>query len=1197
MAIIKKFASYQNLTNFQVFQLDKNPKSDYFRITELDEILTGGKNGFLIEGSEYLKETTEIKIEILDVEGNPIYYEPGDGIPEYYEGTSKLVSVHIYDDTPIGIGKITILGELKNYIATDGSVLPIPDEWKDVYNVKWETEFQINKLLPNETRVRFYKRPLVTISEIVKPIFERTLETTEQTGSVRGFAIDPPIGQKLSDWRAGTNYLLELTSGSWDIDIDEDIITISVDENTTFSPRIIDVIDDSQAIVNIPFTDSNGNVANFNPSPFTASYSDFKNEVINESSITGSFAKIDITQLKTFVGDVARVKIFRKSRNAVGDFAFVQEAKLESQELLRDVTTLESTEVFYGKLVNETLLATNSNGSPKYWVTSSADHRLYYDTGSVLRNSAHIDYNTTAGGTQKLFTSSSLSISKDVEYTLKFNALLSSSDDGYTSDKNITAYLSSSDFTETFVTISGSASPSFNTSKTITRNLISQNTGDAKLVFEIQGDDWFISNISLRNAQDTSFSPDEFLILQDIPRKTATEIFDFKFEFYDVNNNFIPVDVRVSKEFDGGNDFPTSGKLLTFEGNRSAFRFSSGSFATPPKQTIKLSTTTQNLTGDILITSQAFDVGGNLITSQSYHDSGALVYGSSWTGSYPGFLTSRTPASALLTIANFSGSLDTPTVPSESVIRVDNIVYTASLDGLEEFETILRFEDGDNAPDVVVTSTANQFTYEPTSLSPKPASQTITLKAKRRNLGDLVKTIRVASRSDTGVTPPELTYVDTVRGTDTYTLSATAFSQSFAHPDNFDSATYEFTSSDEFGNQQDGSVTITKVINFDAVSLVLSNESTSFPAKSTGEVTGGFAASSGSVQMFVGNVQITHDDYDSDSARNRNTFDIKTITESNVTASSTSPTNEFYSITGFDTNKDSGSLTLNIEYLAGDNSTSQSFQKVVSYTKSKKAVPTVLTKVSPSTQTINSSSLGFETPQTMEVVVQEGGDEYTYDAALGSPNTFHINSLGYTAGSASFDDEIITLFTDSVGDGSGAFITSGLIGSASIDYKNSEGTEVYDKIVRFDLSVSKIGVDGVNGASGSDAKVVSLTSTKYAIVYDGDGNLFPASQPFTLSGSAQNFDDPRFQFLENGSQIQGFSTDSNVVIPTAGNLPTAGGTNLYEVRVKENGGSVEAFDNIDVFGVQSGSDAFTVFLTNEAHSSCILCNIRIGSNK
>jgi len=36
MAIIKKFASYLNLTNFQVFQIDKNLSSDYFRITELE---------------------------------------------------------------------------------------------------------------------------------------------------------------------------------------------------------------------------------------------------------------------------------------------------------------------------------------------------------------------------------------------------------------------------------------------------------------------------------------------------------------------------------------------------------------------------------------------------------------------------------------------------------------------------------------------------------------------------------------------------------------------------------------------------------------------------------------------------------------------------------------------------------------------------------------------------------------------------------------------------------------------------------------------------------------------------------------------------------------------------------------------------------------------------------------------------------
>ena len=146
MAIIKKFSPFQNLSSFQVFLNDTERTSQYFKITEFEDTLTGGKNGFLIEGSEYLKETTEVKVELLDVENNPIYFEPGDGIPEYYEGISKLISVHVYDDTPIGTGKITILGELKNYIDENGAVVPVPDEWKGIYNAKWERTFQINKL-------------------------------------------------------------------------------------------------------------------------------------------------------------------------------------------------------------------------------------------------------------------------------------------------------------------------------------------------------------------------------------------------------------------------------------------------------------------------------------------------------------------------------------------------------------------------------------------------------------------------------------------------------------------------------------------------------------------------------------------------------------------------------------------------------------------------------------------------------------------------------------------------------------------------------------------------------------------------------------------------------------------------------------------------------------------------------------------
>ena len=1361
MAIIKSFSPKQNLSNFQVFINDDKPNSEYFKITEFSDTFTGGKNGFLIDGSECLKETSEVKIEILDVEGNPIYFEPGKGIPDYYEGTSKLVGVYVYEDTPIGTAKITVLGELKSYFDDDGNKIDIPNEWKDVYNVKWERTLQINKNLSNENIVRFVKRPKVTITEIVKTIFNKSIPQVTQTGSLEGISLTPTAGTDLSLFSTPTNYKLKITdSGSWTSSIDENNITVRVptetnlaasgssntgslnwylheadgadwvgvnlyvdgvqtgvvrgsgslewydspqtynfglhisntpsafnryrmeiydmssnvmvyetsqgattpsgfmsasstgiidsyeftgqlgkvyglmiqgipnsdvssihnfrayyevdtldgggsplkmrstsyplfegnlvtvdgesspvhtiqetrdgsgtangtistafpalkDYNNIFNPdvstteyvpKIIEVLNDKEVLVDIPFTGSNNLVSDFNSTSYTASFAHTEAQVITESALTGSFAKIDISNLKTFVGDVARVKVFRKSKNAIGDFQFVQESKLESIELLRDITTAADTELSYGEFDSYNLI--------NYWTTGS-NSPITLDN-SVLKNSLHIDY--TGSGVDTISTEQTLSITEGVEYAINFKTLLSGSFVTSFEDSYIRAYFSGSNYEQNLITASGSAI--YKTRQKVSQNILaSQTVSDAHLKFDVKGDDWFISNVSLRNAQETSFSPDEFTLIQDIPRKTASETFDFRFEFYDVNNNFIPVNVVSTKEFDGGNDFPSSDKLLTFEADRNAFRFSSGSVANPAFQQIQFKTTTSNLVGSLTFASSAFDAAGVFIDPSSY------------TGEYPGKLTNPSNAGALIEIKNFSGSDDT--------ITVGSIVYTASLDGVEEFETVFRLEDGDNAPQLIVTSNANQFIYEPTTLSPKPSGQSLTVKAQRKNLASLVTPVTVNSGSN----KPALTFIDTVNGIDTYTISATQFSSSFASSD-FDSVTYEFTGSDVFGNEQSDEITLSKVINFDAVSLVLSNESTSFPAKSTGEILGNLVPSSGSVQMFIGGTQIQHND----GLSIRNRFDITDITPSNVTATDSSPDTSNYSISAFDTTKDSGSLTLDIKYLAGDNITSQSFQKIVSYTKSKKAVPTVLTKISPSTQTINSSSIGYDAPQTMEVVVQEGGDEYTFDTQSLSgggdalAQKFNINGLFVDSGSISNSNTKTLTF------GSLTSSFNSIIGSASLDYVDSEGTYVTGKKVRFDLAVSKIGVDGINGASGSNARAVSLSSTKYAVVYDGDGVLFPTSQPFTLSGSQQNFSNPQFQFLQNGSEIQAFGTDSNVIIPTdAGTLPTAGGTNLYEVRVRETGGAWDDFnvlDNIDIFGVQSGSDAFTVFLTNEAH--------------
>jgi len=915
MAIIKKFAPFQNLTNFETLITDTAPNSDYFRITQLNETLTGGKNGFLIEGSEFLKETTEIKIEILDVEGNPIFFEPGDGIPEYYEGNSKLISIHVYDDTPIGVGKITILGELKEYVEPNGSIVSVPPEWDGVYNVKWERSLQINKNLSNETVVRFYKRPLVTITELIKPIFSKSIPTVTDTGYVHGVSEVPAAGTDIRTWRTNTLYKLIRTSGSWDRDVDENTITISSPSHTA---KIIEVLSDREVLVDVPYT-SNNIVSDFISGSYSVTYSDFQNETIGESTLTGSFAKIDITQLKTFVGDVARVKVFRKSRNAVGDFQFVQESKLESSELLRDVTTTSNTEIPYGRF-DESNLST-------YWVSSSNEHPLSIDS-STLSQAVKFDYNNSVGGVQQLITSQSFSISKDVEYTLNFRTLLSGSIDD--SNKSIRAFFSSSNFTQNFTTISGSAV--YRTRQNISQNILSENTGDAKLVFEVKGDDWYISNVSLKNAQDTSFSPDEFTLIQDIPRKLASETFDFRFEFYDINNNYIPVDVTSVGVFDGGNDFPTSGKLLTFESDRNAFRFSSGSIANPYNQTIQFSLTRNNLTGSTTFESSAFDVDGNYLNPSNYSQ-------------YPGLLTNVTTAGGLLTLSNFTGSYSGAGVAP----YVGSIVYTASLENLQEFETVYRLEDGDNAPQLIVTSNANQFTYEPTELDPKPAGQSITVRAQRKNLASLVTPLTVNSGSN----KPPLTYVGTQGGIDTYSISANTFSSSFSSND-FDEVTYSFTGSDIFGNTQSDEITLSKVINFDGVSITLTNDSTTFRANGQGVILDDLTSGDGIVEMRIGNKVIQQNN----GLGSSNRFDIVSATATNVTEAYSSYLTNEYGISAM--SQDSGSLSLNITYLAGDNSTSQSFQKKVNYTKNRIAPPSITFDTTNKNQNNSAESTGVQ---------------------------------------------------------------------------------------------------------------------------------------------------------------------------------------------------------------------------------------------
>jgi len=686
MPIIKKYAETLTapLTNYNTFLVDDNPNSTYFKITEFANTFTGGKNGFLIEGSPYLKETTEIKIQILDVNGDPIYYEPGNGVPEYYEGLSKLIAVYVYEDTPIGEAKITILGEAKNYIDVDGITQEIPDEWKSVYNLKWEKTFKVNRLLSNEDKVRFYKRPVVNITEIVKPIFSNVVAQKTQTGSVNGTSQTPVAGQPLLNYASPTSYLLTTVGNAfWTASVVDTYLEFP---NLDYRPLVTEIINDRQIIVQPPYSDTSlgsaAPVENFTNEGFTASFNYTEGVDNLKTALTGSFAKINILDLTTFVGDVARVKIFRKSQSDLADYQFIQEIQLESNELLIDLESQIKNQEFYGIFDKENFKSQHPTG---YWVTSSNSLTTTFNQ-DYLFNSVKLDGNLSSN---YYYTSKSFNLTENTEYTIGLNYRGNSTTIGQLGQLRV--FISGSKDSviggdeQDIVTFKADSSVILQ-KQIASVNFKAENFTNSKLYFDVKGTGWHIADVSLRAAQETAYSPDEITFIQSVPRSLPIETFDYRFEFYDINNNYVPVLVEESKTFDGGN-LQTIRKQLRLIASSAGFQFDSGSNPVPPT-IITIEEEKTLLTGSVHYTSASFDFFGNTLSSSQYTQS---IYQQpiplySGSGQYPGVLQGIGTGNVFMRVQDFTGS--------RTDINVQLVKITGECEGFTDTINIYKILDG-----------------------------------------------------------------------------------------------------------------------------------------------------------------------------------------------------------------------------------------------------------------------------------------------------------------------------------------------------------------------------------------------------------------------------------------------------------------------------------------------------------------------
>ncbi len=945
MSRIKKTSPLLNLSNFQTFIVDNNPLSQYFKISELGDLLTAGKNGFLIEGSTFLKPSTEIKIEVLDTEGNPLFVEPGEGIPEYYEGLSKLIGVYVYEDTPIGIGKITILGELDTWLDENGFPQPIPEDWAGIYNVKWERDIKINKNIPNETRVRFVRRPEIIIEELNESFYSRNLVNATQTdGLVRGIALTPTEGTTLRGYRGGIRYLVQKQSGGF---LDGGTF-ISVTGTGIQNAEVVEYLNSSSVVVATPFTSSDGLVSNFSGKNYSLSYQYNQNPVA--SSILGSFGRFEINHLQTFVGDVERIKVFKKSRASNVDYEVIQDTRVESSEILTAIVSGSAIDVGHFSASYENGQSWNS-----FWTTQS-------NAGNILDSSKI--YRAVKLKNNRLSTNlgDDIRLESGSEYALEFYNYYDTSSNNPSDKLNVylTSTLRSGSgisnyyLTQSLAVLTGSNE--FRSANKRVYNFIPPITDNWTINFESSNTTansyWHVGSVSLKAAHELGFSPDEFNFIIPIDRDLERETFDFKFEFFDINNNYVPITVTSAKTFQSGN-IGLIDKNIIVDTDKQFFNFSSSLEASPLTQTINIVGTKNRILGNLLITSQAFDTGGIEIPTSSYLGS---VYPGKLSGSYEDLYS----FSASLSVADFSGSLHPTTI-------VDRITYTLTeVESVQPF--IKRFTinrlvagasgaDGNDAKFLSVSANTNQFIYEPTGPSLKPTGQTILIDVRKQNL----ITGSLTANSSSGA--PTLTLLSSdVNGVSTYRLNGSSYSYSIGEK------IYAFTGSDEFSNIYYDSIKITPVMNFDGVSVVLTNEATSFPASSSGAVNSSLLSlGNGSVNVRVGSNIIPFVDGNASA----NSFDIQSVTGTNCTPLSASPSTNLYGISAIDSNSESASLNLTIKYLAGDNQTSASFSKVVSYSKSKKAAPVLNFNIVNGNQSTDARSTGVQVgtflPITMSI--------------------------------------------------------------------------------------------------------------------------------------------------------------------------------------------------------------------------------------
>jgi hypothetical protein len=605
MARIRRSIQPLDLFKYDVLIEEKGMRSDYFKITQFDGYFYGGRNAFLVAGSGVFKSNSKILVEVLHRNNETVYSAP---VSSFVEGNSRLIEVEIYNDTPIGPGKIILLGSVDTYL--DGT--PVPDEWKGKYNIRWITDVVISPLVKNKTPIRFEKTPSLFVSEK----FYAAPSSSQYTETI-SFPVDVQLSPKYFNVFPN-GYLLKLTGPSENLVFKSDYIggrltgsfsfigstgiqnaQVNLPINKIYNENVAEsegslIYTDKNTLITSLFLSSSGNYTSNINSEFASTVSSSLNLVYSklETAFTGSglsFAEIRIVDLETISGEINSVRLSFKNSTNPGEYVLLGDVNTGVRELFAidsgssvvntgDFTKIALQDYWYAATMS---LAKNDEVPtiPSYYLSSSLvqNDLLYKNNSDIIDavsatpsivNNNFIDNKSYFIGTRNLNFATLFPRS---EYTLAFDAfasITSGSESLNQNDYSMEVYLVPQEGTNSKILTTdprgqflGTVTPSATFKKQnferVELNFVPkiQSSGKYGLRFVVYGGHWSISNVSVKVAEEPFFSPDEINVLVPI-QNTEQDILTFKAEFLDINNNTAGVSVvSIPTYFTGSSDY------------------------------------------------------------------------------------------------------------------------------------------------------------------------------------------------------------------------------------------------------------------------------------------------------------------------------------------------------------------------------------------------------------------------------------------------------------------------------------------------------------------------------------------------------------------------------------------------------------------------------------------------------------------